>query len=137
MSAANVSLVQNLYAAFGRGDIDSVVAGLAPDVYWESVGRREDYPVLGVRKGRDEAREFFRTVNELQEFIEFAPSEFLDAGDAVVVLGHEKWKIRKTGKAVESDWVHVFKIRDGKVTSFREFCDTASFVLAYRGGEGR
>jgi len=29
--------------------------------------------------------------------------------------------------------VHVFTIKDGKVTDFREFTDTATFAEAYRG----
>jgi hypothetical protein len=43
------------------------------------------------------------------------------------------WKIRKTGRAVASDWVHVFTIRDSKIVAFREFTDTAQFAEAYRG----
>jgi hypothetical protein len=34
---------------------------------------------------------------------------------------------------VASDWVHVFTIRNRKVTKFREFNDTAQFAQAYRG----
>jgi uncharacterized protein len=49
------------------------------------------------------------------------------------VLGHYAWKIRKTGRAVASDWVHVFTLHNGKVTKFREFNDTAQFAEAYRG----
>jgi hypothetical protein len=30
MSTANVTFVQGLYAAFGRGDIATIIAGLAP-----------------------------------------------------------------------------------------------------------
>jgi ketosteroid isomerase-like protein len=132
MSEANVTLVRDLYAAFGRGDIDALMAGLSADVHWEVVGRREDYPLLGVRKGHQGAREFFQQLSEIQEAVEFAPREFLDAGDTVVVLGREKWKIRKTGKPAESEWAHFFTVRNGKVTMFREFCDTAQFALAYR-----
>ena len=51
MSNANVALVQGLYAAFGRGDVADIIAGLAPDVHWESGGRRSDFPTFGPRKG--------------------------------------------------------------------------------------
>jgi ketosteroid isomerase-like protein len=40
MSATNIAFVQSLYAAFGRGDIKAVIAGLAPDVDWTVNGRR-------------------------------------------------------------------------------------------------
>jgi ketosteroid isomerase-like protein len=39
----------------------------------------------------------------------------------------------KTGKPANSDFVHVFVIRDGKIASYREFQDTATLVLAARG----
>ena len=47
-------------------------------------------------------------------------------------LGHYDWTIRKTGKTAGADWVHVFTIRDGKVTAFDEFTDTAQFAAALR-----
>lgn len=30
----NVNLLKNLYAAFGRGDIPSVLAAMSPDIQW-------------------------------------------------------------------------------------------------------
>jgi uncharacterized protein len=48
------------------------------------------------------------------------------------VLGHYAWTVRKTGKATSADWCHVFTVKDGKVSEFREFTDTASFAEAYR-----
>ena len=133
MSNGNVTLVQSLYAAFGRGDIATIVAAMAPDVHWEVVGRPQDYPLLGVRRGPEGVREFFRLIGELQEVVAFAPRGFYVVGDLVFVLGSEGWKLRKTGKTVATEWVHIFTIKDGKVTAFREFTDSAQFAEAYRG----
>ena len=130
---SNIAFVQSLYAAFGRGDIDTVIAGMAPDVAWEVNGRRQDYPLLGSWKGPGEVRKFFAGIAELQEVREFSPKEFFAAEDRVFVLGHYSWTLRKTGRPIASDWVHVFTIRGGKVVGFREFNDTAQFVEAGRG----
>ena len=62
MSNANVALAQSLYAAFGRDDIATIVGAMASDVTWEVVGRAKDYPLLGVSKGQDGVREFFRLI---------------------------------------------------------------------------
>jgi len=132
MSAANIAFVQSLYAASRRGDIDTIVAATSPDVHWEAVGRRTDFPLLGVRKGHDGVRDFFRVLGEQQDIVQFAPRDFHAAGAMVFVSGHYAWTLRKTGKRAESDWLHVFAIADGKVTSFRDFTDTARFVEAYR-----
>jgi ketosteroid isomerase-like protein len=39
---------------------------------------------------------------------------------------------KKTGCTFETEWVHVFTIRDTKVTRFREHADTAQFAEGYR-----
>jgi ketosteroid isomerase-like protein len=132
VSNANVALVESLYAAFKRGDIPTIIAALAPDVTWEVTGRPEDYPILGRRKGPAAVQEFFRLIGELQEASEFSPREFHAAGEKVFVLGRYTWKIRKTGRSVSSDWLHVFTIKDGKAAGFQEFTDTAQFAAAYR-----
>jgi ketosteroid isomerase-like protein len=132
MSNANITFVQGLYAAFGKGDIATVVAGAAPDVDWVVNGSRKDFPTFGAWKGSAEVQKFFESIAQHQEAIDFLPQEFFAAEDRVFVLGHYDWKIRKTGRTVASDWVHVFTIRGGKVTQFREFNDTAKFAEAYR-----
>ena len=133
MSAANITLVQSLYAAFGRGDIATIVGAMAPDATWEVVGNPKDHPALGLRKGPKGVQEFFRTIADSQDVVSFTPRDAHAAGDMVFSFGHYAWKMRKTGKPVASDWVHVFTIKNGKVTAFREFTDTAQFAEAYRG----
>ena len=132
MSNANIAFVQGLYAAFSKGDIATIIAGLAADVDWVVNGRRKDYPLLGSWKGPADVQKFFQGVGQLQETVEFSPREFIADDDHVVVLGHYNWKIRKTGRTVASDWAHVFTIRGGKVVKFQEFTDTAQFAEANR-----
>ena len=38
MSEANIATLQSLYAASGRGDIQSILNGCTTDVTWESGG---------------------------------------------------------------------------------------------------
>jgi ketosteroid isomerase-like protein len=133
MSQSNVAFIQSLYAAFGRGDIGTIIGALAPDVDWKLNGQRKDYPLFGEWKGAGEVQKFFQGIAENQETVEFTPQEFFAAEDRVFVFGRYSWKIRKTGRTASSDWVHVFTIRSSKVTKFREFTDTAQFAEAYRG----
>ena len=87
MSNANVAHVQNLYAAFGRGDVAGILAGLTADVDWQTVGRPKDFPTLGPRKGSAQVQEFFKLVAEHEDFSDFTPREFHAADDKVFVLG--------------------------------------------------
>jgi ketosteroid isomerase-like protein len=133
MSQANIATVQNLYAAFSRGDIDTIIDACLPDVEWESGGRKEDFPVFGARKGKAEVQDFFRIVAETQDFDEFSPRDFYADRDKVFVLGRYALTLKKNGQKAASDWIHVLTFRGGKVASFREFTDTATFAQAYRG----
>lgn len=133
MSQANVQFVQGLYAAFQRGDIQAVIAGLQPDVVWHMVGRASDYSRLGLRKGVKGVEEFFEILGENEDFTEFHPTDFFADGDRVFALGHLTTRFKKTGKAVTTDWIHMFTVKGGKVAAFKEFLDTAQFAQASRG----
>jgi ketosteroid isomerase-like protein len=128
----NVALVKSLYAAFGKGDIATIVGAVTPDVDWEAVGRSSDFPTLGPRKGPAAVQEFFGLVGTNLTFSEFSPKEFYAVGDKVFVLGRYAMTVKKTGKSMASDWVHIFTITGGKVSIFREFLDTARAAEAYR-----
>jgi ketosteroid isomerase-like protein len=128
----NVALVKSLYDAFGKGDIATIVGAAAADVDWETVGRPSDFPTFGPRKGQAAVQDFFGVVGSNLDFSEFTPKEFYPVGDKVFVLGRYAMKLKKTGKAMASDWVHIFTISNGKVTKFREFLDTASAAEAFR-----
>lgn len=133
MSEANIATVQGLYAAFGRGEIDTIINGCTSDVAWTSGGQEGEFPVFGSFAGQDRVRDFFRVVFDTLEFREFSPREFYADRDKVFVLGRYAMMVKKTERPVASEWVHIFTFRGGKVSEFREFADTAVFVAAYRG----
>ena len=110
MSNASVSLVQSLYAAFGRGDIAAIISASAPNVDWCVVGRKADYPTLGEWKGANGVAQFFQAVAELEEFQDFSPREFCGSGDKVFALGVYRFTLKETGRAVASEWCQVFTI---------------------------
>ena len=127
----NTAFVQSLYAAFGRGDVDTIIAGMSPDIDWASVGRSSDYPTLGARKGAGEVRAFFGHLASDVDFAAFSPKDFDASGDKVFVEGNSRMSLKAGGSEVDTDWVHVFTIRDGKVARFREYNDTAQLAEAY------
>jgi ketosteroid isomerase-like protein len=133
MSQANIATVQSMYAAFGRGEIGTIVDGCLPDVTWVCGGSKEDFPTFGTFKGREGVSQFFRGVSDALEFSEFSPREFYADRDKVFVLGRYAMTVKKNGRKTGSDWVHIFTFRSGKVSEFHEFNDTAAFATAYRG----
>ena len=133
MSDTNIAVVKLLYGAFRRGDIDTVLRSVAPNVELHSGGEKQDYPLFGPHKGIADVEEFFRLVSELMDFSDFSPREFFAEKDKVLVLGYYAMTMRKTGRKVSCDWVHIFTLSRGKVTKFRELTDTAQILEAYRG----
>ena len=133
MSDTNIAVVQLLYNAFRRTDIETILGSLSPDVEWHSGREKQDYPVFGPRKGIAQVEEFFRLVSELLDFSDFSPREYFADKDKVVVLGTYAMTMRRNGRKVACDWVHVMTLNRGKITKFREITDTAQILEAYRG----
>jgi len=131
MSSANIKLVQDVYAAFGRRDIPGVLDKLAPDVSWGMEGRPEDVPMAGIRSGKPGAGEFFRLLAETQDVTSFEPQRFVAGDDMVFVFGHIRWIMRRNGLAGGNDFLHVFTIRDGMVIAWRGHQDTGLLAEAY------
>jgi len=127
----NIKVVQESYAAFGRGDIQGILDRLDDDVLWKGVyGAAPHVPTAGERRGRAAVKEFFRLVGENVKFSRFEPKEFIATGDKVVALGHYT-ATTPIGKRFDSDFAMVFTVRNGKVTEFQEFTDSAQINAAY------
>ena len=130
---ANEQVVQRLYAAFGQGDMQGILDTLAEDVDWLFVGRPENVPFAGHRHGHDQMKEFFGIVGEaVAEIYEFGPREVMSFDDKILVLGHERVRVRATDRVFETNWAHLFKVRDGEIARLREFYDTATMSEAFR-----
>jgi ketosteroid isomerase-like protein len=132
----NVELVQQGYEAFGRGDIEGLLSLFDDNIEWVTPGP-PDLPTAGTRRGRQEIAQFFQTLNDLFEIQRFEPKTFVAQGDRVVVLGDDTARLRATGKVLTESWAHVFVLRNGKVTSFQEYLDTAATVAEIRAAAAR
>ena len=128
MSQANIDIAKSSYAAFGRGDIPAILAVLDPNVEWTTPGK--GVPTEGTRRGPAEVARFFETVGSTWTFTAFEPREYVASGDTVVAIGSYAATARATGKPMTSDWVMVWKFRNGKLAYFREYTDTQALAAA-------
>jgi ketosteroid isomerase-like protein len=127
----NTKVVQDAYAAFGKGDIETLLGFLDEAIVWQPiVGAGSHVPQAGDRRGKASVGEFFKIVSESVDFLRFEPKEFVAQGDKVVALGHYTGKA-PTGRSFDSDFVMVFTVRNGKVVQFQEFSDSAAINAAY------
>jgi len=126
----NIELIKKVYADFGRGDIDAIIAVLADDVRWEEPDHPE-IPYGGSRRGKAAVREFFKGVGQV-EVTSFEPLEYVGSGDRVLAIGRWSGRVKPTGKSFKSEWIMSWVVRDGKVSYFRSYEDSAAVVAAFR-----
>ena len=129
---ANIQAVQQIYEAFGRGDVAAILQALADDIEWHQPGPTDVLPWAGTRHGREQVAQFFTAVGETLELLQFEPREFLAQGDKVVVFGYERALAKPTNRTFESQWVMEFRLRADQVVYFRGYHDTAAMVIAFR-----
>ena len=130
MTTPNVSTVQSLYAAFGRGDVPGVLEHVAEDTVWDFNGGRAEVPWHAPVKGRSELPRFFQSFGGSVEMHVFSPREFMHCGPHVLVDIHIEYTVRKTGTRVVQDQIHWWTFDDRhRVTRMRHYEDTAQ-VLA-------
>jgi uncharacterized protein len=122
---AALDVVQKGYAAFGRRDIPALLQLIADEVDWKEVCPAS-LPYAGLHRNPTEVAEFFAALAQVEDVTVFEPQEFIEAGENVTVLGYSESTVRDTKLKVQSEWVQVFTVRNGKITRWRGFFDTAA-----------
>jgi ketosteroid isomerase-like protein len=122
----NIGKLQELYAAFGRGEISAITAQCTDDVSWGTdTSVQDEVPWYRIRSGRDGVADFFSTLAKEVDFERFEPNLWAAAGDQVLVRVDYTYRFKRNGKSASSTGIHAFTVRDGKVSQFRAYEDTA------------
>jgi len=129
MSASAQEVVQAAYAAFGRGDVPAILALVGDPVEWKFCGPKA-LPYTGTFRSKAAVAKWFASIPEVDEVLAFEPREFIASGDKVAVLGWERSRTRPGGKVFESEWAHVFTVRDGRIVRFWGMYDNEASVAA-------
>ena len=126
--SSNVQMVEQLYEAFGRGDVAAVLGKFDSAIEWTSA-EGSFYP--GTFIGPDAVLQtvFARIGGEWDGF-RVAPTEYLDAGDSIVALGRYTGSYRATGKSMDAAFAHVWGVRDGRIVRFRQYVDSRKMAEA-------
>lgn len=130
MSEQNVDLIRSIYEAFAAGDVPGVLARMSPDMVWNEA---ENFPYADGNPYRGPEAILSGVFGRLgAEWDGFAatPEEFLDAGDTIVVLGRYRGTCKATGRSMDSQLAHVWRVADGKATRFQQYTDTLQAARA-------
>jgi hypothetical protein len=123
---SNVQLITSMYEAFTRGDVETVFGVMDENIEWREAEGNPYEPSGNAWVGKDAIMNnlFIKLATEWDGFT-VHPKQFHDAGDSVIVEARYTGTHKATGKDLDAQVCHVFAVRDGKVTSFQQFVDTA------------
>jgi ketosteroid isomerase-like protein len=123
---SNVEVVEGIYEALGRGDVPAILRTFAPDVEWRLAEGHPYEPEGTAWIGPAAVGEkfFLRSGADWDGFT-LTPSVMHDAGDAVVVECRYTGVFRANGNALDAQVCHIWRLRDGRVSAFQQFADTA------------
>jgi ketosteroid isomerase-like protein len=123
MSEENVEIMRQAFEQWQRAGAtaDAVpVEVYADEIEWDqSAYPLADMPDRGT--GRDALLNHFTSYLSGWTNYQAEAREFIDAGENVVVVVHEKARIGDSGVLVERDLVQVWTVRDGRAVIYRTF----------------
>ena len=127
---ANVAVIQKIYAAFSAGDLQTILNNVTPDAEWINHGPAT-IPYAGNFTGRIPA--FFQAIADSTTEGKVVADKFIAQGDSVVSLGRYTANVRSTGAKINTPLAHIFAVRNGKVTGWVGFSDSAAVAAAHTG----
>jgi len=128
---SSLAIVREFYSCFNSDDVDSLYPLLDDDICFSLVGPKS-IPYFDEYHGKTGVVAFIQRWSESEILDYFEPLEFLPGDTHVTVLGREKCFSKKTGKSFETQWAHIFILKNEKISKFIEYIDTFPMVQAYQ-----
>ncbi len=125
----NLAAVRSSYEAFGRGDLDGALAMMDEAIVWHQA---QGLPHGGTYHGLAAVRAAIFDPLDEQWWDDFdaAPSEFIAAGEHVVVLGRYTARAKASGAPLDVPFAHVWRFDGGRAVRFHQFTDTRGWTDA-------
>ena len=127
----NMSTIDSVYKAFGKGDIATVLAAMSPNIEWneaEGNSYADGNPYIGpdavlngvfARLGTD--YEYFRLKDiHLHEM----------SNNQVLATLRYDGKLKKSGANIDTQAAHLWTLKDGKIVTFQQYVDTKQLADA-------
>ena len=110
-------MVRRMLSDYARGDNQSALAALHPDVVFDQTFRPEG----GLFRGREAVAEGLRTWTGAFDGWRQEIEETIDAGNRVLVVAREFGRGKGSGAAIEQTTFQVYEVEDGKIVRFTGF----------------
>ena len=134
MSQENVEAFKRGIEAGNRGDIETLLEVLDPELVWHSALHALMGGEATVFRGHDGVRELFRDLSESFDEMHLEISEIRDLGDRLVAVGRTRARGKASGADVETPIGYVTEFRNGRAVSIRGYLDPNEAVEAAGAG---
>src|SRR4029077_10225853 len=122
----DVEKIEELYRAFGKRDLTSVLMLMAEDV---EISQSPELPWGGLYRGHEGVRQFLgKLMEHLDTRVEI--ERLIDAGEHVVAIGRTVGKARATQLEFDVPLVHVWTLHRGQITRFEPFIENDTMLAA-------
>lgn len=130
----NLQTIQNLYEAFGKGDVPFIINCLADDVQWEqwagNTAQDAGVPWMKARQGKEAVIGFFETLGQLV-IKDFQVLSIMSNDNQVAAEFVIEAEIPATGGHYRDEEIHLWTFNEaGKITRLRHYLDTAKHIAA-------
>jgi ketosteroid isomerase-like protein len=127
MSQANVEAVRRWVSFYNTRDFDGLIELTDPEIEFKSIF----VSIESVFRGfADFPHAYFETLDDAYERFRLLPSEFIDAGTAVLMSANVDWRGRGSGAHGETAICSAFWLRVGRVLRIETFTDRRSSLRA-------
>lgn len=129
----NKRIAQIIYAAINNKDLQSILDLQSENADWSVCASPEKIPWANPGRGPKGVAFFFKTMGEWLVPEAFVIEDYLEKDNKVVAIGYQAGYVKPTGYHYEFDFVHVWEIKNEKVSKFRAYIDTAYVASALSG----
>jgi ketosteroid isomerase-like protein len=121
----NLEIVKQGYENFKKGNVPGLLGVFDPGIEFRLAEghpyRMDGKPWHG---GQEITQNFFVKGTEWQDW-NFIIDQAIEADGAVIVEGRYAGLYKPTGRTMDVQVCHIWRLRDGKITSFHQYLDTA------------
>jgi len=127
MPELEIDAIRRIYDAFSGWDIDELAQDVTHDF---ELNMPETVPWGGTFHGVEGVRAFATVFRDHVVGQWADPDDYIDGGDAVVVLGRQRGRAIATGREYEVHFAHAWTLSDGMPVRCRSYFDTAPILAA-------
>ena len=118
--------LRQAYAVRQNGKLDDVVNLFTPDARFALAGTAEVSPVVMQVAGTSQLRSALDTIVNTFILLDHQILNMLIDGDRAAVHWRARFKSPTSGQVLETELCDLIEVKDGRIASFYEFCDTAA-----------